>query len=277
MNLYEILGVSKSADYDTIKNAYRNLSRKYHPDNLKEDATEEKRKEYSEIQKNINIAWDILSNEQKRREYNLNFNESQVYGTNFNTNYNDNYSNIYEDMVSNIFNEYDNSDMFRERSQKEIDLSINISKIKNNIEKAKREEKLKAIYEYDKKYIYTIRDEINSLSAQLEKPEKELSNEQKKLIDLRNKIAYRMMPKRFEDVEKVILKQIEEKRKLVEDLRKQIEIKKEELFKLDLNRNEYEQEYIKNSEKIKHLYHELKEAEEQLEKIKYSQSRANRR
>ncbi len=49
MNPYRVLGVAENADMDEIKKAYRNLSRKYHPDaninNPNKDAAEEKFKE----------------------------------------------------------------------------------------------------------------------------------------------------------------------------------------------------------------------------------------
>lgn len=44
---YSELGVSKGADKKTIKSAYRQLARKYHPDN-KESGAEEKFKKISE-------------------------------------------------------------------------------------------------------------------------------------------------------------------------------------------------------------------------------------
>lgn len=57
---YDILGVSKSASSDEIKKAYRKLAQKYHPD--KKGGDEEKFKE-------INEAYQVLSNEKKRAQY----------------------------------------------------------------------------------------------------------------------------------------------------------------------------------------------------------------
>ncbi len=61
-SLYETLGVSKNASADEIKKAYRRLARKYHPDINKEKGAEEKFKE-------INAAYEILSDENKRSKY----------------------------------------------------------------------------------------------------------------------------------------------------------------------------------------------------------------
>lgn len=57
---YNILGVDKSASKDEIKKAFRRLAHKYHPD--KESGNEEKFKE-------INEAYQVLSNDQKRQQY----------------------------------------------------------------------------------------------------------------------------------------------------------------------------------------------------------------
>ncbi len=59
---YAILGVSKTASQDEIKKAYRTLAKKYHPDINKEPGAEEKFKE-------INEAYETLSDEQKRAQY----------------------------------------------------------------------------------------------------------------------------------------------------------------------------------------------------------------
>lgn len=59
---YEVLGVSKNATPDEIKKAYRKLAMKYHPDINKDPGAEDKFKE-------INEAYEVLSDEQKRQTY----------------------------------------------------------------------------------------------------------------------------------------------------------------------------------------------------------------
>lgn len=60
---YQILGVSKSADKEELKKAFRKLARKYHPDvNPGDKASEEKFKE-------VNEAYEVLSDPHKREKY----------------------------------------------------------------------------------------------------------------------------------------------------------------------------------------------------------------
>lgn len=62
---YERLGVSKNASADEIKKAYRNMAFKYHPDrNPGDKAAEENFKKITE-------AYDVLSDETKRKNYDL--------------------------------------------------------------------------------------------------------------------------------------------------------------------------------------------------------------
>src|SRR5215210_1740438 len=62
-DLYKVLGVSKGASQEEIRRSYRRLARKHHPDANRDDPRAEDR--FKEIQH----AYEILSNPEKRREY----------------------------------------------------------------------------------------------------------------------------------------------------------------------------------------------------------------
>lgn len=79
-DLYDILGVNSNASIDEIKNMYRRLARKYHPDlNPSKDAEERI--------KLINIAYGVLSDPVKRQQYDFmrryGVNSNNVYSTNY--------------------------------------------------------------------------------------------------------------------------------------------------------------------------------------------------
>ena len=59
---YEVLGVARNADENEIKGAFRRLARQYHPDVSQEAGAEDKFKE-------INEAYEVLSDEDKRARY----------------------------------------------------------------------------------------------------------------------------------------------------------------------------------------------------------------
>ena len=70
---YRILGVSPDASEEEIKKAYRSLAKQYHPDtNHGKPASEERLKE-------INEAYDILGDKEKRRLYDLQVSRSPKY------------------------------------------------------------------------------------------------------------------------------------------------------------------------------------------------------
>ncbi len=70
---YEILNVSRDASLDEIKSSYRKLAKKYHPDLNPNDKEAEKKF------KEINEAYEVLSDPEKRRRYDM-FGEAGVNG-----------------------------------------------------------------------------------------------------------------------------------------------------------------------------------------------------
>lgn len=70
-NLYRILGVAESAAEEELKNAYRKLAKKYHPDSHPGD------KECEKMFQAVNEAYSVLSNPQKRKEYDAKYKQSR--------------------------------------------------------------------------------------------------------------------------------------------------------------------------------------------------------
>lgn len=64
MNHYEVLGIKKNATQAEIREAYKKLIKKYHPDLYQGDKTFAEKKSQS-----INVAYDILSDSEKRKQY----------------------------------------------------------------------------------------------------------------------------------------------------------------------------------------------------------------
>ena len=69
-NYYEELGLKRDATVDDIKKAYRKLARKYHPDVSKESDAEE-------MMQRINVAYDTLSNVEKKKQYDFELDHPQ--------------------------------------------------------------------------------------------------------------------------------------------------------------------------------------------------------
>lgn len=107
-NYYNILNISKTADEAQIKHAYRNLAMQYHPDkNPGNKAAEERFKKITE-------AYSILSDPQKRKDYDLSMSNS--FGS-YSYNYNENSNPFEEDIFSFRWKEYGKNSEQRKSSK----------------------------------------------------------------------------------------------------------------------------------------------------------------
>lgn len=91
IDYYEVLGATPTDDIPTIKTNYRKLTRKYHPD-LHPDASEEELKELEDKITILNEAYSVLTNEEKRKEYDSTY-EAYKNGT-------------YEEDINDVCEEY---------------------------------------------------------------------------------------------------------------------------------------------------------------------------
>lgn len=85
-NYYDILEVNKNASSEIIEKAYKTLVKKYHPD-LQENDLKIK---YEEKIKKINEAYDILSDPEKRKKYDLNLKNTEISINDYNSLYQEN-------------------------------------------------------------------------------------------------------------------------------------------------------------------------------------------
>lgn len=73
-NYYDILEINRNASPEIIEKAYKTLAKKYHPD--LQDETNKKASE--EILKQVNEAYDTLSDPVKKRAYDENLNNTEI-------------------------------------------------------------------------------------------------------------------------------------------------------------------------------------------------------
>lgn len=86
-NYYEILEIDKNASQEIIDKAYKVLVKKYHPD--LQNSLEAKQKCEAKI-KEINEAYEVLSNSQKRTDYDNTIKENIISEQKYNSLYNEN-------------------------------------------------------------------------------------------------------------------------------------------------------------------------------------------
>lgn len=111
--LYEILEVSENASPEIIEKAYKTLAKKYHPD-LQSEAGKQRAEG---MMKKINEAYEILGNEEKRKEYDAKLKEERYQieqeklqkNQNYNQNYNQNANQYNQKESNNTIHDYGNA------------------------------------------------------------------------------------------------------------------------------------------------------------------------
>ena len=130
-NYYEILEVNKNASPEIIEKAYKTLVKKYHPD-LQEDNL---KNIYEEKIKKINEAYDILSNSEKRKNYDLNLKNTFISSDDYNNLINENINlkkeiNYLKNKINNIKKNINNN--YNNFNNKNINSNHNSTEHMNN-------------------------------------------------------------------------------------------------------------------------------------------------
>lgn len=121
--LYDVLEVSRKASKEIIEKSYKTLAKRYHPDLQ----SVENKSHAEEMMKKINEAYETLSNDEKRREYDrkleeeekiqeesrINNSTREVQNTNYNSNFN--YSNLNYENANSYQNKNSDEDEWREK------------------------------------------------------------------------------------------------------------------------------------------------------------------
>lgn len=162
---YSILQINRNASPEIIEKAYKTLAKKYHPD-LQQ--SEESKKEAEEILKNINEAYDVLSDKYKKQKYDSTLYDNTISKEDFNKLYEQNQ--ILKNKINNLQNHYNinhlsNSNIdkqnisYEKKSKKDYELKEKQQDLefKKQIEQAKRQAYYDAYIQDLKNRGYTIK------------------------------------------------------------------------------------------------------------------------
>ncbi len=257
-NYYEVLGVPKNANKEQIKKAYREKSRKYHPDNNPQNPNAEK------IFRDITEAYSILSDDKKRKKYDLEtFNTSNDRRNQaYNNHSNQKGYRTAESQMNQIFNPFGSVNLesfkknfFGNSSNKEnnFDDIITIEKKINEIQK-----KLDALYQELQK-----QTDDTDYNEQLRLFESELKSTEdyQEAVNFIQKISTKNNLTRLFVTSKDRVR-YEKSKKYIEEVNNKV---KEEKTRLDEKRDENEEKLEQNRNRISTQIEKTKKIKASLE------------
>lgn len=277
-NLYEILEIPLFSDVKIVKEAYRNLSRKYHPDNFI-NAEEKVRKENLNKQQLINMAWETLSDARKKYEYDYDLKLIKNSGVMY---YHDSEfrSTIINSFGCDIFGFYKEYEKMQ-REQQLQQLISEHNQLKEKIKRRKEEIKKKATrsdeyIELEKKEQSLIREELN-LQCSKRPIKSELEFKQKQEIDIKNKLLYKLFPKIYSgSINRIVFEQHQIQSELYQ-INLQINQIKEERSKVTTEvHGGYVKKCEKNDNELIELINLVKELESQIEPLMEEKQKSRR-
>ncbi len=130
-NYYEVLQVNKNASNEIIEKAYKTLVKKYHPD-LQLD---NQKIEFEEKIKKINEAYEVLSDSEKRKNYDLTLKQNEISINDYNDLIDEN--NNLKNEINYLKNNYNQNNTINNNHAQESNLNYEINrKIDNAVKKA---------------------------------------------------------------------------------------------------------------------------------------------
>lgn len=268
MNYYKILDIPDFSDIEQVKKAYRKQSVQHHPDNFINESTEIQNYHIG-IQQQLNEAYNVLSNSDKKKKYdfdlNQRFNEKKETYDSYQSDYNDMYESIFRDM--DIFNSYRNKNYEKENElrNRKVNLENALSNRKSDIyiddnflaELKKIQQKLNDL----SRLHYDIHEELVSTNNKI-------GNKKAEINSLINRKIYQLMPSRFKSVKGVLetkLANLEQEKKEIENKLKRVndeynELKREKELYFD-KKIDSDPEIIRLRKEIYSIDRELKNLE----------------
>lgn len=132
MDYYKILGVEKDSSEDDIKKAYRKLAKQYHPDINPTDAAAEAKF------KQINAAYEVLGDKNKRAAYNNTNQQSQGQYKPYSRGYT---NDRFNDMFADIFTKHEYDQFFGRRQRQHfnenytVNVNVTLEEVFSGVEK----------------------------------------------------------------------------------------------------------------------------------------------